>query len=120
MKKLVAILLAAIVLCTVLGLVSCNRDEFADYRKPQGFSYYRQMTMNADKKLYVFNHSESLTREQKIAAEAIQGIYARTNAKYYYWRSGNYVLWLDDMVQNYGFTTQDVTFAEMVDSFKQE
>lgn len=120
MKRLIAIALAAVVLCSVLGLVSCNKDEFADYRKPEGFSYYRQMTMNPDKQLYVFNRSEQLSREQKIAAEAIQGIYARTNAKYYYWRSGNYVLWLEDMVQNYGFTTCDVTFEDMVKSFKQD
>lgn len=120
MKKLVAIVLAAAVLCTVLGLVSCNKDEFEQYRKPQGFTYYRQMTMNPDKQLYVFNRLEQLTREQKIAAEAIQGIYARTNAKYYYWRSGNYELWLNDLVDNYGFTVQDVTFADMVSSFKQD
>ena len=92
-------------------------DPFEQYKKADDFSYYRTMTMNSDKKMLVFGRSESLSSEQKIAAEAIQGIFARTNAKYYYYRN-NYEVWTDDMTKNYGVAFTDVTFAEMVQDFK--
>lgn len=121
MKKLTAFISALAIAFATLPLGACGngeKDGFAQYEKPEGFSYYREMTMNPEKKLYVFNRSETLTASQKITAEAIQGIYARTDAKFYYYRSGNYVLWLEDLVDNYGFTTEDITFAGMVEMFK--
>lgn len=100
-------------------LAACKpADPFEEYRKEEGFSYYQEMTMNSEKKLYVFNRTEKLNNQQAILAEAIQGIYGRTNQKFYYDSGSAYEMWLDDMVNNYGFTAQDITLAEMVNMFK--
>ncbi len=121
MKKIVSVLSALALSFAMLPLGACkDKDEFAEYRKPEGFSYYRAMTMNSEKKLYVFNRSEKLTPAQIITAQAIQGIYARTDAKYYFWSGGNYTIWLEDMTENYGFTAEDITYAEMVEAFKSD
>lgn len=120
MKKFIAFLLLVVmaVLSTSV-LTACEpADPFEEYRKEEGFSYYQEMTMNADKKLYVFNRTEKLNNQQAILAQAIQGIYGRTNQQFYYDSGSAYELWLDDMVENYGFTAQDITLAEMVNMFK--
>ena len=123
MKKAAFILMIIMALSTVFVFAACEQkpaeqpDPFEQYKKADDFSYYRAMTMNTDKVLSVFGHGENLSAEQKIAAEAIQGIFARTNAKYYYYRN-NYEVWTNDMTKNYGITFRDVTFAEMVEDFK--
>ena len=94
-----------------------NTDAFAEYRKEAGFTYYREMKMNKNKRLFVFNRSESLSPAQAITAEAIQGIYARTDCKFYYDRGGMYGFWLDDLVNNYGFTAENVTLDQMIEDF---
>lgn len=103
-------------------LVACkdnNDDTPGDeqFGFEDGFSYYQEMTMNPEKHLYVFNRSESLSDAELIVAEAIQGIYARTNAKYYMYYPGAYATWLTDMTENYGFTAEDITLREMVEQF---
>ncbi len=121
MKKIVALLVALTLLTSLCCFVSCKPDqpidEFAQYRKEEGFSYYQEMTMNVDKILRVFNRSENLNGAQRVLGSAIQGIFARTNATFFMY-GGNHKFWLDDMVQNYGFSQQDVTLAEMVTMFK--
>ena len=79
-------------------------DPDYDPNKPEGFHLVRKMIMNEEKHLLVFNKTENLNFEELVLAQAIQGIYARTNARYYRWQSGSYELWLEDMVENYGFT----------------
>ena len=119
MKKLFATVLSAAIALSVLPLGACHpKDGFAEYRKEEGFSYYRSMKLSEDKKLYAFNRSESLSSKQTIAAEAIQGIYARTNCKFYYYENGSYANWLEDLKTSYGVTVEDITFAEMVEMFK--
>ena len=118
MKKYLAIFVVLLLACSLLSFAACTKDEFAEYRKEEGFSYYREMTMNEGKQLLVFNRSEKLNAQQRILAEAIQGIFARTDARYYMYGGGNYQIWLQDMVDNYGFTATDVTLQDMVESFK--
>lgn len=123
MKKIAFILLIVMALSALLIFAACTTkptiipDPFDEYKKAENFTYYRSMTMNSEKKLLVFGRSESLSAEQKIAAEAIQGIFARTNAKYYYYRN-NYEVWTTDLTKNFGITFEDVTFAQMLDDFK--
>ncbi len=124
MKKISFILATIIVLsCLALCFSACAPtdsidDPFDQYRKDDNFSYYKAMVAAADKKFYVFGRSENLSSAQKIVAEAIQGIFARTNAKYFYYRSGHQV-WMDDLAQTFGVTFVDVTYAEMLADFKQ-
>ena len=95
-------------------------DPDYDPNKPEGFHLVRKMIMNEEKHLLVFNKTENLNFEELVLAQAIQGIYARTNARYYRWQSGSYELWLEDMVENYGFTYEYVTLEQMVKSYIQD
>ena len=81
------------------------------------FRIVREMTMNKDKHLFVFNKTENLSFAELVVAQAIQGIYARTNAKYYCWSSGSYEIWLEDMVEHYGITYEYTTLEDMVKSY---
>lgn len=125
MKKVSLVLVAILVFsCLAVCFAACApdkpsgpKDPFEQYRKSEDFSYYKAMVAPADKKLYVFGRSESLSAPQRIVAEAIQGIFARTNAKYFYYRQGHQV-WMDDLEENYGVTFADVTYAEMLADFK--
>lgn len=119
MKKISELLIVVLIAIALFSFASCQpqKDPFDEYRKAEDFTYYQSMTMNADKKLLVFGKTETLTARQIIVAEAIQGIFARTNAKYYYYRS-NYEVWTTDLTENYGVTFEDVTFVEMLQDFK--
>lgn len=103
-------------------LTSCPQPPVEDpVDEPFGygddFRLIREMTMNEEKHLLVFNKTENLNFAELVLAQAIQGIYARTNARYYCWSSGSYEIWLEDMVENYGFTYEYVTLEQMVKSF---
>ena len=132
MKRIIALFCSLILLLSLLvsSLSSCGwlspndtddpdqnsgEDGFVGYG--DDFRIVREMTMNEDKHLYVFNKTESLSFEELVVAQAIQGIYARTNAKYYCWSSGAYEIWLEDMVENYGITYEYTTLEEMVKSY---
>lgn len=115
-------------LLTLTGMLTACRDATTpdDTPKPEepekfgyadDFSYYQELVMNPDKHLYVYNRTETLTNEESVLAEAIQGIYARTGAKYYRYSNGAYATWFDDMIENYGFTAEDITLGEMVEGF---
>lgn len=124
-RKITSFLLILAILVLSLGILTAckpdddgEKDPFAEYRKEEGFTYYQEMVMNPDKKLYVFNRSESLSAQDRIVAEAIQGIYARTNAKFFYF-NGKHEVWLAEMEKDYGITSEDITFDEMTEMFKQ-
>ncbi|MBQ7374449.1 MAG: hypothetical protein IJW61_00550 [Clostridia bacterium] len=125
MKRFIALFCAILLLLSfVVGsLSSCWNDgekdppddAFVGYG--DDFRIIREMTMNEERHLLVFNYTENLSFEELVIAQAIQGLYARTNAKYYCWSSGSYEIWLQDMVENYGFTYDYVTLEEMVKSY---
>lgn len=131
MKKIFLILLVcflSLVICT-----SCNKEDGpggdnnngnnnqqTDKFDAETFTYFEELHMNEDKELLVFNRSESLSFEKELVCVAIQGIYSRTNQKFYNWSSGSYDTWLNDLVANYGFTTRDITFNEMVEMYRND
>ena len=124
MKRKILLLVALILtLATCLAVFTAcpisnpNGNGGEQFGYGDDFRLIREMKMNEDKHLLVFNKTESLSFEELVLAQAIQGIYARTNARYYQWASGSYELWLEDMVQNYGFTYEYVTLEEMVKSY---
>jgi hypothetical protein len=95
-------------------------DPNYDPNNPEEFHLVRKMIMNKEKHLLVFNKTENLSFEELVLAQAIQGIYARTSARYYSWSSGSYDLWLQDMVDNYGYTYECVTLEQMVKAYIQD
>lgn len=122
MKRIISLIcIFAMVLSLSLVLTSCPKDETTPEEKtfgyPDDFRLIREMTMNEEKHLLVFNKTENLNFYELVLAQAIQGIYARTNARYYQWASGQYEIWLEDMVENYGFTYEYVTLEEMVKQY---
>ena len=128
MKRKISLIVALILtlsMCLAV-LTSCpwNKDETDTPDEQFGygddFSLIREMKMNEEKHLLVFNKTENLSFEELVLAQAIQGIYARESARYYQWSSGSYELWLEDMVQNYGFTYEYVTLEEMVKSYMKD
>jgi hypothetical protein len=123
-RKVLLIIALVLTLATCLTvLTACPLENIFGSTDPDQFGYgddfrlIREMKMNEEKKLLVFNKTENLSFEELVLAQAIQGIYARTNARYYQWASGSYELWLEDMVQNYGFTYEYVTLEQMVKSY---
>ncbi len=92
-------------------------DPDYDPNAPEGDRILRKMIMNEEKHLLVYNKTESLSFEELVLAQAIQGIYARTSARYYQWEAGSYEFWLEDMVENYGYTYECVTLEQMVKSY---
>ncbi len=120
MKKIISLICAlAMILSVSLVLTSCPWDKPVEEPFGYGddFRIIREMKMNEEKHLLVFNKTESLNFSELVLAQAIQGIYARTNARYYCWSSGSYEVWLEDMVENYGFTYEYVTLEQMVKSY---
>lgn len=121
--KFSRLLALALVFTFILAmLTSCPQPPVEDpvdgpFGYGDDFRIIREMTMNEDKHLLVFNKTENLSFAELVLAQAIQGIYARTNARYYCWASGSYEIWLEDMVENYGFTYEYVTLEQMVKSF---
>jgi len=146
MKRIISIVLVLIIVLS-LGLVSCFNDSGQtttnntnptstststttkapdpdptpdpdyDPNAPEGDRILRKMIMNEEKHLLVYNKTERLSFEELVLAQAIQGIYARTSARYYQWEAGSYEFWLEDMVENYGYTYECVTLEQMVKSY---
>lgn len=126
MRRLLAMGMAFAMLLVVLtGMLTACREDPAptptptpdDFGYADDFSYYQELVMNPDKHLYVYNRTETLSDAETVLAEAIQGIYARTGARYYRYSNDAYATWLDDMIEHYGFTVEDITLGEMVDAF---
>lgn len=124
MKRKISLFLALIFMLSICltSLTACpwNVEDPNNPNNPgnvEDVSLIREMIMNEEKHLLVYNKTENLSFEELVLAQAIQGIYARTSARYYQWASGSYELWLDDMVTNYGFTYEYVTLEQMVKSY---
>jgi hypothetical protein len=128
MKRKISLFLLLVLILSICitSLTACPAIDPEATKKPdepvdpKEVSLIREMIMNEDKHLYVFNKTENLSFEELVLAQAIQGIYARTNARYYQWASGSYELWLEQMVNDYGFTYEYVTLEEMVKSYIQD
>ena len=125
MKRKISLFLALIFMLSICltSLTACPwnvedpNNPSNDSGKVEDVSLIREMIMNEEKHLLVYNKTENLSFEELVLAQAIQGIYARTSARYYQWASGSYELWLEDMVTNYGFTYEYVTLEQMVKSY---
>ena len=120
MKRIISLICALTMILSLSAfLTSCPWDQPVEEPFGYGddFRIIREMKMNEDKHLLVFNKTESLNFSELVLAQAIQGLYARENARYYCWASGSYEVWLEDMVENYGFTYEYVTLEQMVKSY---
>ena len=95
-RKILLIIALALTLVTCLGvLTACPLTDIIlgsttgnGGSDPDQFGYgddfrlIREMKMNEEKHLLVYNKTENLSFEELVLAQAIQGIYARTNARY--------------------------------------
>ena len=122
--SLFLVLVLTISMC-VTNITACflfpdNGSENPGNTDAENFHLIREMIMNEEKHLLVFNKTENLSFEELVLAQAIQGIYARTSARYYQWSSGSYDLWLQQMVNDYGYTMEYVTLEQMVKSYIQD
>ena len=116
--SLICVLTMMLSLCLIFTACPFNQGGKEEpFGYGDDFRMIREMTMNEDKHLLVYNKTESLNFAELVLAQAIQGIYARTSARYYQWSSGSYEIWLEDMVQNYGFTYEYVTLEQMVKAY---
>ncbi len=126
MKRKLTLVCALILLmsCVMTFFAGCQGDqntttqptESTPFGYGDDFRLFREMTMNEQKHLLVFNRTESLSFDELVLAQAIQGIYARTGARYYC-AGGSYDIWLQDMVEHYGFTYETVSLEQMVKAF---
>ena len=122
--SLFLVLVLTISMC-VTNITACflfpnNGGENPGNTDAENFHLIREMIMNEEKHLLVFNKTENLSFEELVLAQAIQGIYARTSARYYRWQSGSYDLWLQQMITDYGYTMEYVTLEQMVKSYIQD
>ncbi|GHV02423.1 hypothetical protein FACS1894211_13790 [Clostridia bacterium] len=79
------------------------------------FSYFGDLKMNADKHLKAFGNAGNYY--ENVLMTAIQGLFAQTESVYYYNYAACSQFWLDDMVENYGFTYETVNTATMVNEY---
>lgn len=71
--------------------------------------------------LLVYGRTESLSRAQEFFGESVQGLFAQKGeSRYYHYRSGSYDTWLSEIETEYGKGNEDVTLAQMLDTFKEE
>ena len=137
MKKILTLLT---IFSIVVGLIACNKPvESEETPKPsedtvipplptvEDFNYYAQTKLNAEKTIYVFNTlgTETLNNDQAFTAQAIQGLFARDEVKFYFdGRSVTNMIntdryHLNTTVETYGLTTVDITLAEGITMYKE-
>lgn len=113
-KKLIMITMLALF---GLNLFACKDNKEKFISAPDNFSYYPKTKMNSEKKLLVFNNN-TLSFEERILAQAIQGIFAQKEVTYYTLEGNMYQFWLDDLIATYGVTTEMTTVKEMVQNYQ--
>lgn len=116
MKKAIMIM---IIIASLFSLFGCkqNKDKFIS--APDNFSYYPKTKMNSNNTLYVFDNTK-LNFEQKILGQAIQGLFAKKEVKYYALEGTPYLYWLNDLIDNYNIKRIDTTIDEMILDYKKE
>lgn len=90
------------------------------------FSYYTPTKLPEDKKIYVLNSSslESLSYDGLFTAQAIQGLFARKEAKFYLdGRSVTNLVntdmyHLEQTVERYGLETQNISLSDAIQMYK--
>jgi len=132
LKKFVVLFLAFVFALSVVGLVACNTKK--DDPKPDGSDwgvYFPIPKMNSDKKLLVIGSeidevSEAETRNLLVTLSAIQGLANSEEVTMYLnyklLKDGQYPndYWLQDIVDNYGVTTENLTVAQAIEHYKKE
>lgn len=83
------------------------------------YDYYKNFKMNGDNKLLVWK-GEDDNFAQAFTAIAIQGLFNRDEITYYNLTFSANELWLQDLKDTYGVTTETVTFDSMVNAYKEK
>ena len=90
---------------------------------PGAFSYYSTSKLPADKKVYVLNDTtkgENYTSDSLFTAQAIQGLFARKETRFYvdshYMTNGinTDMYYLEQMKEQYGLTVESISLEEAV------
>lgn len=141
-KKFVTMFLAAGFLFSLCGAVACGGGTTSGSNSGTGSDsgsgnqtndnwgvYFPIPTMNAEKKLLVVGEdveiNEEVGRNKALTLSAIQGLANREEVTMYL----NYALekdsqypndyWLQDMVDNYGVTTETMSFEQAIEYYKE-
>ena len=141
-KKFVTMFLAAGFLFSLCGAVACGGGTTSGSNSGTGSDsgsenqtndnwgvYFPIPTMNAEKKLLVVGEdveiNEEVGRNKALTLSAIQGLANREEVTMYL----NYALekdsqypndyWLQDMVDNYGVTTETLSFEQAIEYYKE-
>ncbi len=134
-KKVVMLLLALVFALSMAGLIACAPEDPGDddpggTQTQEGWGIYFPIPeMNEEKKLLVvgaeLNIGQTEGRNKAVTLSAIQGLSNREEVTMYL----NYKLekagsfpndyWLQDMVDNYGITTETMSFESAIDHYKE-
>lgn len=121
-KKL---LMCALLVFGFLGLLACGTKQTTSPQTStenpyEDFSYYKEFTMTDQGVIYVFGLEESYSFGQLVLGQAIQGIFSRTDSKYYYLNSetSSYAYYLDYILENYALRKENTTLDAMVEDYK--
>ena len=115
MKKSLLVLLSLMLAASCTLMLACNPKDKGKTLKPaaDSFSYYPDLPAAEDKHLTVINGT--LLNDNTLATvSCLQGLVARTSSEIYIVKdndqgaTSNYKLWLDDLVENYGYTFEYV------------
>lgn len=93
---------------------------------PTQFSYYKTSKLPADKKVYVLNDTsagENYSSDLLFTAQAIQGLFARKETRFYvdshYMTNGinTDMYYLEQMKEQYGLQTESISLAKAVEMY---
>jgi len=119
MKKVIIMMLMIFI---VTGCQPSDVEEYPFEAESNSFSYYPKTVMNEDRHVYVFGYENNrrLNNEEIILGQAIQGLFAQDEVKYYF-SNGDHQLeyWLHEMVEIDEITHERTTLSQMMNDYKQ-
>ena len=106
--------------CALTGCADKEPEKEPSVTADDTFSYYKETSLAADKKVYAINYGENLSRDSLNTASALQGLFARDRVTFYI--DGKYVTngtnadryYMDAAAEKYGVTKEEITLAQAV------
>lgn len=121
-KKL---LIWCLLLFSVIALTACQGDSTSIQttelqNQYENFSYYKDFTMTDDGVIYVYGLEKTYSFGELFLAQAIQGIFSRTDSKYYYLNSevSSFAYYLNYIIDNYELERENTSLDSMVEDYK--